>query len=91
MSRKNTPFDLLQAVALQEGLSGVDLRVFLYLTARLDSEQFQEVPQAEIAHALGRRKEHITRSMAKLKAAGVIEGVKAGRAAEWRFNPKYGK
>ncbi len=92
MSRQKTAFDLQRAVALQEGLSGVDLRVFLYLTARLNSEQFQEVRQTEIADALGRRKEHIARAMAKLKAKGVImSGPKVGRAAVWRFNPDYGK
>ena len=66
--------------------------MFLYLTSCLDFENFLQVPQLEIAEALGRRKEHISRSMAKLKAKGVvIAGPKVGRAAVWRLNAKYGK
>lgn len=91
-SQKKVGTSLHKAVALQEGLSGVDLRVFLYLTARLDFGNFQEIPQSEIANALGRRKEHITRAMARLKAAGVLEaGPKVGRSAQWRFNPNFGR
>lgn len=91
-SRKRVDSNLQKAVALQDGLSGVDLRVFLYLTSRLDVEEFRGVPQAEIATALGRRKEHVTRAMAKLKAIGIlVSGPKIGRSAMWRFNPDFGK
>jgi len=57
-----------RALATDTELDGVDLRVFLYLAARLNFEKCIPVPQLEIAEALGRRKEHISRSMAKLKA-----------------------
>jgi CRP-like cAMP-binding protein len=81
-----------RALAMDTELDGVDLRVFLYLTASLDFENFLQVPQLQIAEALGRRKEHITRSMGKLKAKGVvIAGPKVGRSAVWRLNPDYGK
>jgi predicted transcriptional regulator len=81
-----------KALAMDIRLDGVDLRVFLYLTSRLDFENFLQVPQAEIAEALGRRQEHIARAMAKLKEAGVlISGPKVGRSAVWRINPDYGK
>jgi CRP-like cAMP-binding protein len=81
-----------RALAIDTELDGVDLRVFLYLTSSLDFENFLQVRQLEIAEALGRRKEHISRSMAKLKAKGVvIAGPKVGRSAVWRLNPDYGK
>jgi CRP-like cAMP-binding protein len=84
--------EIHRTLAMDTELDGVDLRVFLYLSARLDFENFLQVPQLEIAEALGRRKEHITRSMAKLKAKGVvIAGPKVGRSAVWRLNPNYVK
>jgi hypothetical protein len=84
--------EIHRALAIDTGLDGVALRVFLYLTGCLDFESYLPAPQAEIAEALGRRKEHITRSMAKLKAKGVvIAGPKVGRSAVWRLNPNYGK
>jgi predicted transcriptional regulator len=90
--KKELPVSVQKALAMDTDFDGVDLRVFLYLTSRLDSENFLQVPQMEIAAALGRRKEHIARSMAKLKDRGVIiSGPKVGRSAVWRINPDYGK
>lgn len=84
--------EIQKALATDTEFDGVDLRVFLYLTWCLDFENFLQAPQLEIAEALGRRKEHITRSMAKLKAKGVvIAGPKVGRSSVWRLNPNYGK
>jgi hypothetical protein len=84
--------EIHRALATDTELDGVDLRVFLYLTGCLDFESYLPAPQAEIAEALGRRKEHITRSMAKLKAKRVVlPGPKVGRSAVWRLNPDFGK
>jgi hypothetical protein len=84
--------EMQRTLAMDTALDGVDLRVFLYLTSCLDFENFLQVPQLEIAQALGRRRTHISRSMAKLKARGVvIAGPKVGRSAVWRLNPNYGK
>ena len=81
-----------RALALDTELDGVDLRVFLYLTACLDFDNFLQVPQLEIAETLGRRRAQIARSMAKLKEKGVvIAGPKVGRSAVWRLNPDFGK
>jgi hypothetical protein len=78
-------------LAIDTELDGVDLRVFLYLTDCLDFENFLQAPQAEIAGVLGRRAEHIARSMAKLKAKRVvIAGPRVGRSAVWRLNPDFG-
>jgi CRP-like cAMP-binding protein len=84
--------EINRALAMDTQLDGVDLRVFLYLTSCLNFEAYLPVPQLEIAEALGRRKEHISRSMAQLKAREVVfSGPKVGRASTWRLNPNYGK
>jgi hypothetical protein len=78
-------------LAIDTEFDGVDLRVFLYLTSCLDFENFLQAPRLEIAKTLGRRKEHISRSMAKLKTKKVvIAGPKVGRSAVWRLNPDFG-
>jgi len=79
-------------LAIDKHLDGVDLRVFLYLSSRLNFRTPLEVSQREMAEALERRQEHISRSMRKLREKGVIiEGEKVGRSSEWRFNPNYPK
>ena len=65
--------------------------MFLYLCGHLDDEGFARVPQLEMAMALGKRKEHISRAIRRLTEAGVIvAGPKGNRASEWRLNPDYG-
>jgi hypothetical protein len=80
-------------IALDEELDGVDLRVFLYLCARLDFENFTRIEQLDIAETLKRRKEHISRSIRKLKAKKIIieASPKIGRSSAYLLNPKYGK
>lgn len=81
-----------EAVAMDPDLDGVDLRVFLYLSARIDIEEFVHIPQLEMAMALGRRKEHISRSIRKLTERGlVISSPKGTRSSEWKLNQNYGK
>jgi len=78
-------------IAMDLELDGVDLRVFLYLNSRLGFDTFTHVPQIELATMLGRRKEHISRSIRALIAAGVlVPGDRGPRASEWRLNPDYG-
>jgi hypothetical protein len=81
-----------QAVAMDPDLDGVDLRVFLYMSPRLNFEDFIYQPQLELSVALGRRKEHISRAIRRLMEAGIlVAGPKGTRASEWRLNPDYGK
>jgi CRP-like cAMP-binding protein len=83
---------IYRALALDEGLDGVDLRVFLYLFSKLDFKTFIPVPQMEIAEALGRRKEHVSRSIRKLKTKNILlPGPKVDRSPSFRLNPGYGK
>jgi phage regulator Rha-like protein len=83
---------IYRALALEEELDGVDLRVFLYLFSKLDFKTFIPVPQMEIAEALGKHKEHVSRSIKKLKAMHMIlPGPNVNRSSSFRLNPHYGK
>jgi hypothetical protein len=83
---------LCQTLAVEDDLDGVDLRVFLYLFSFLDTQNFIRVPQIEIATALNRHKEHVSRSIRKLCAkAIIIQGPKVDRSFAYRLNPDYGK
>jgi len=84
---------MMRKLALEDDLDGVDLRVFLYLFARLDFKLYTLVEQREMVEALGRRKEHISRSIRKLKAkAIIIEATpRIGRSPSYALNPKYGR
>jgi DNA-binding Lrp family transcriptional regulator len=84
---------MMRMLATEQDLDGVDLRVFLYLFARLDFKAYTLIEQREIADVLGRRKEHISRSMRKLKAkAIIIEATpRIGRSPSYALNPRYGR
>jgi hypothetical protein len=84
---------MIRKLAMEDDLDGVDLRVFLYLFARLDFRLYTLVEQREIADALGRRKEHISRSIRKLKAKEIIIEAtpRIGRSPSYALNPRYGK
>lgn len=79
-------------LAIDPDLDGVDYRVFLYLFSRLDLDNAMRVPQVEIAEALGKRTEHISRSIRRLKEKGIIKSVdKLSRSPVFRLNPDYWK
>lgn len=96
MEKPDGAFDsrgMYRKLATDEELDGVDLRVFLYLFARLDFENFTRVEQRDIAETLKRRREHISRSIRKLKEKKVIieAAPKVGRSSAYLLNPKYGR
>jgi DNA-binding Lrp family transcriptional regulator len=84
---------MVRKLALESDLDGVDLRVFLYLFARLDFKLYTLIEQREIAETLGRRKEHVSRSIRKLKAKGIIIEAtpRISRSPSYALNPKYGR
>ena len=84
---------MYRKLAMDEELDGVDLRVFLWLSSVADFENFTRIEQRKIAVALKRHKEHISRSMRKLKTKEVIleASPRVGRSAAYMLNPKYGK
>lgn len=84
---------MIRKLAMEQDLDGVDLRVFLYLFARLDFKMYTLIEQRAIAVALGRRKEHISRSIRKLKAKEIIIEAtpRIGRSPSYVLNARYGK
>jgi hypothetical protein len=84
---------MIHKLALEQDLDGVDLRVFLYLYARLDFKVYTLIEQREISDALGRRKEHISRSIRKLKDKEIIIEAtpRIGRSPSYALNSRYGK
>ena len=90
-THENTRRLMYEAMATNLAMDGVDLRVFLYLCARLNFEEPIHVPQIKMAGELDRRKPHISRSIKKLAEEGVIlPSDKGPRSSEWRLNPDYG-
>lgn len=81
----------LEEFAARRDVTGEVFRVFLYLNARLDFENLFQVPQVEIAQALGMRFQNVNRAMTRLEELGVIiRGPKVGRSSSWRLNPNAG-
>jgi len=96
MAQNNSSFDargMYAKLAKDEEMEGMDLRVFLYLLSHLDFENFTRVRQLDIAEALNRHKEHVSRAIRRLKEKQVIieASPKIGRSAAYVLNPKYGK
>jgi phage regulator Rha-like protein len=81
---------MYEKLASDGELDGVDLRVFLYLSSRLNFDSPVHVPQMEIAKALGKQKTHISRSIKNLKAKKIIEEDDP-RSSAWQLNRDYGK
>jgi hypothetical protein len=84
---------MIRKLAMEQDLDGVDLRVFLYLLARLDFGLYTLIEQREMAVTLGRRKEHISRAIRKLKAKEIIIEAtpRIGRSPSYALNSRYGK
>jgi biotin operon repressor len=84
--------ELRALLAADGNLDGCDLRVFLYLSSKLDFKTLLEVSQQEIGDKIGKSKEQVSRSIRKLKDNGVIvEGDRIGRSYQYRLNPHYRK
>jgi predicted transcriptional regulator len=93
-SQSKSEEELLQGlnefVAISRDLDGVDVRVYLYMSARLNFKEPVHVPQIEMATMLGRRQTHISRALRNLVAVGVLmPGQNGTRASEWMLNPDY--
>lgn len=67
------------------------LRVFVFLNARLDFNNLVQLPQTEIARALGMKKQNVHRTMKRLEELGIIiRGPKVGHSCSYRLNPQAG-
>ncbi len=82
---------ILDRVATHPDLDGMDIRVFLYMAARLNFEEYIHIPQMEITIAMGKQKTHISRAVRHLAELGlIIASAKGTRYSEWRLNEKFG-
>ena len=87
-------------MALQEGieqlakdceLTGEHYRVLLYLMSRLDFQNYIQVPQNDIAEALGMRKQNVSRAVKLLEQKNIIlRGSKVGRSNTFRLSSNLG-
>lgn len=83
--------DSLDVIAIDRGLTGYDMRVFLLLLSQLAFENYVTVPQSKIAKRLGIDKADVSKSMAKLVQKEIIfEGNKLGNIKTYRLNPNIG-
>ena len=80
------------AVAVATGrLQGKDRAVLDMLIARLDTANYIQVQQVEIADRLHMEKQHVNRSIRRLIEEGIlVEGPKVGRSCSYRLSPEYG-
>ena len=66
-------------------------RVFMYLNARLDFENWFVVPQTEIANHLKMKPQNVNRAIKKMEALGIVlRGPRVDRCYAWRLNPNAG-
>jgi len=83
--------DPIEVVALNEDLSGEDLRVFLVLAGQVDFENLLVVNQADLARKMGWKRQNVQRAIKRLIKVGVLlEGPKIGLSRSYRFNPEFG-
>lgn len=83
--------DPLLQIAKDKELAGRPMRVLVYLLARLDFENYIQVPQAEIAEALELYKPDVSKAVSLLETKEIlIRGPKVGRSFAFRLNPAYG-
>lgn len=83
--------NFLEEFAARKDVGLEEWRVFVFLNARLDFNNLIQVPQSEIAEALGMQRQNVNRAVRKLEELGVIlRGPKVGRSSTWRLNPNAG-
>lgn len=83
--------EALEVLAKDTDLKLETLRVFLFLCARLDFENWILIQSSEICKELLMKPPNISRSITLLEKKGIIiRGEKLGRSYAFRLNPHYG-
>lgn len=84
--------EALEIIAKDKGLRGETVfRVFLFVCARLDFENWVQVTLREIADELGIYKPDVSKAIKALEEKEIIlRGPKFGRSYAFRLNPHYG-
>lgn len=78
------------ALATDPELTGRPLKVLLYLLSKLDYENWIQVPQTEIAEALGIHSVSVSKEInLLLRKKILIRGPKVGQSYSFRLNPYY--
>jgi len=68
-----------------------DMRVLMKLLAKLDFDNYIQVPQIELAEALNMKRSNVSAAIKRLIDRGIIlKGPKIGRSNTYRLNPQYG-
>jgi DNA-binding transcriptional ArsR family regulator len=91
----STGFMLLSQVAAEvlsnSDLDGVTMKVLWKLISKLDMENYIFISQTKIAEEMGLNQPHVSRSIKKLVAEGIIlEGPKIGNSKTYRLDPLLG-
>jgi DNA-binding transcriptional ArsR family regulator len=83
--------EALEILAKDTDLKWETLRVFLFLCARLDFENWILIQSSEICKELSMKPPNVSRSITLLEKKGIIiRGEKLGRSYAFRLNPHYG-
>lgn len=76
-----------ELLATNRELSGQDLRVFLFLTSRLEYENVIHITQTSIAESMGISRQAVCASIATLVKQGIVERLDRG---SYRLDPYLG-
>ena len=83
--------EALEILAKDKDFSKDSLRILIFLTARLDFENWIQIAQKEIAETLEIKKQNVSKAIKLLEEKGIIlREPKFGRAYAFRLNPDYG-
>ena len=88
--RFTTMFDAPLSSLADRIHSATALRVFLKLPALLDFETWRPLRQAALADELGTRQSAISRALAELARAGVLDRQGTGPLTTWRLSMQWG-
>ena len=100
VGRKRNPYgkgwvmnsqEALEILAKDKEITGEAYRVLFFICARLDFENWVQVPVTEIAQELDLRQPNVSRAMKVLETKEIIlRGPKVGRSYAFMLNPEFG-
>ena len=83
--------EALEIVAKDKDIKGETYRVLFFICARLDFENWVQIPLSEVAQELDLKKQSVTRAIKILESKEIIiRGPKVGRSYAFMLNPDFG-
>ena len=83
--------EALEIVAKDKDIKGETYRVLFFICARLDFENWVQIPLSEVAQELDLKKQSVTRAIKVLEEKEIIlRGPKVGRSYAFMLNPDFG-